>query len=607
MRIVLHDRVVDLDNGHVVGGAQLTQLECAVVRLLKEHAGQTVSRDRLLVEVWGYPKPVATRCVDTAVRRIRRKLESDTAAPRHLLTLPGEGYRWWDAGIEPLSLEDRCCGRQAWSEQLAWAEHTFGRTLKPHDPEAGLSATIRKAFEEEVEQLDENSRKLLDLLSLAKSGWTPDELSQHADPAGLRSLVVQRWVVVQEERARLDALWWPVRRKGLGARALAAELWEQRLRSQGSVDIREMSPMFKWSEVPPERAAAILILAEGDHNPPGLAHHFVQACATVLENKPPVGVRCRIRLVRAGALLAMGLVGEARRDAEACRAAALRHAPEILGEATARSAVLAHAAGDHESALVRYPEAIALTHGTQFELSITLMTDHASLLWERGDPISALQICREAHAAAVREGLPGPRVHAERGLARVLLALGHHTEAISRLERLYETALPERPVHAIVVAIWLGFAHLDLERLDEGEAWFERAMGHATEVGDRPREAMVHGALGCLAALRGAWEEANASQLRCLAAWEDVQMINRTLIPRCWVAVGEHMLGRTELGSRMLQTARDLHTPTASSLDTSVLALACKALSTDGPPVPEAAQWYAFARVARRAWGLELP
>ena len=43
--------------------------------------------------VWGYQATVLSRTVDTHIAELRRKLESDPAEPRHLLTVRKAGYR----------------------------------------------------------------------------------------------------------------------------------------------------------------------------------------------------------------------------------------------------------------------------------------------------------------------------------------------------------------------------------------------------------------------------------------------------------------------------------------------------------------------------------
>jgi DNA-binding response OmpR family regulator len=52
-----------------------------------------VGRIELLREVWGYGSDVVSRTVDTHVGELRRKLETDPARPRHILTVRKSGYR----------------------------------------------------------------------------------------------------------------------------------------------------------------------------------------------------------------------------------------------------------------------------------------------------------------------------------------------------------------------------------------------------------------------------------------------------------------------------------------------------------------------------------
>jgi two-component system alkaline phosphatase synthesis response regulator PhoP len=73
---------------------ELTGKEFEVLRLLARHAGEIVTRDQLLNEVWGYETYPTTRTVDNHILRLRQKLESDPANPRHILSIYGEGYKF---------------------------------------------------------------------------------------------------------------------------------------------------------------------------------------------------------------------------------------------------------------------------------------------------------------------------------------------------------------------------------------------------------------------------------------------------------------------------------------------------------------------------------
>ena len=58
------------------------------------HAGETLSRDRLLQDVWGYDHFPTTRTVDAHIVRLRQKLEPTPEDPRYILTVHGTGYKF---------------------------------------------------------------------------------------------------------------------------------------------------------------------------------------------------------------------------------------------------------------------------------------------------------------------------------------------------------------------------------------------------------------------------------------------------------------------------------------------------------------------------------
>lgn len=71
----------------------LTAQEFAVLATLADHPGLTVPRDRILEAIGRPPGRANDRVVDVVVGRLRRKLGDDPAAPEHLLTIHGQGYR----------------------------------------------------------------------------------------------------------------------------------------------------------------------------------------------------------------------------------------------------------------------------------------------------------------------------------------------------------------------------------------------------------------------------------------------------------------------------------------------------------------------------------
>ncbi len=71
----------------------LTPKEYDLLLALIRRDGACITRTELLTEVWGYSAEVMSRTVDTHVAELRRKLESDPANPRHILTVRKTGYR----------------------------------------------------------------------------------------------------------------------------------------------------------------------------------------------------------------------------------------------------------------------------------------------------------------------------------------------------------------------------------------------------------------------------------------------------------------------------------------------------------------------------------
>ena len=61
---------------------------------LAARPGQAVPRDELMRNVCGAQGEIpAGRAVDHVVKRLRKKIERDPAAPRHVLSIRGQGYK----------------------------------------------------------------------------------------------------------------------------------------------------------------------------------------------------------------------------------------------------------------------------------------------------------------------------------------------------------------------------------------------------------------------------------------------------------------------------------------------------------------------------------
>ncbi|MGN1301672.1 MAG: response regulator [Clostridia bacterium] len=94
-KIVVGRLALDLDKfeAQIDGKTiDLTLREFEVLKFLAMQQGQVVTRELLLEKVWGYEYYGDIRTVDVTVRRIRGKIEKDTANPDILVTKRGVGY-----------------------------------------------------------------------------------------------------------------------------------------------------------------------------------------------------------------------------------------------------------------------------------------------------------------------------------------------------------------------------------------------------------------------------------------------------------------------------------------------------------------------------------
>ena len=95
-RIVFGDLELIPDEGKVLRDGtevHLTKTEFRLLCELAESPGKVLSREALLDKVWGYDYFGDGRLVDVHIRRLRTKVESDAANPRHVVTVRGLGYR----------------------------------------------------------------------------------------------------------------------------------------------------------------------------------------------------------------------------------------------------------------------------------------------------------------------------------------------------------------------------------------------------------------------------------------------------------------------------------------------------------------------------------
>ncbi len=72
----------------------MTHKEFEILKYFIDHSEQTISRDNLLHDVWGYEADITSRTVDNFILKLRQKIEHDPSHPRFILTVHGVGYKF---------------------------------------------------------------------------------------------------------------------------------------------------------------------------------------------------------------------------------------------------------------------------------------------------------------------------------------------------------------------------------------------------------------------------------------------------------------------------------------------------------------------------------
>lgn len=118
----------DLARGEVLRdgrvSARLTTGDTELLAYLVAHAGEDISRERIATEVLRQGASIVSRAIDSAVFRLRTKVEPEPSVPVQLITVQGTGYRWLPAtprrsAIPPARVE--VLGRSAVYDAIASA------------------------------------------------------------------------------------------------------------------------------------------------------------------------------------------------------------------------------------------------------------------------------------------------------------------------------------------------------------------------------------------------------------------------------------------------------------------------------------------------------
>jgi DNA-binding response OmpR family regulator len=90
------DLTVDLKKREVIHRGErvpLTRTEFRLLAYLAQHAGEAVSQDDLVAEIWGSDSKRGGSALRRYIWLLRRKLETDPANPQLLVNVHGFGYR----------------------------------------------------------------------------------------------------------------------------------------------------------------------------------------------------------------------------------------------------------------------------------------------------------------------------------------------------------------------------------------------------------------------------------------------------------------------------------------------------------------------------------
>ena len=88
---------MDVDRHVVTVDGQVVQLplkEFELLEVLLRNTGRVLTRGQLIDRIWGSDYVGDTKTLDVHIKRLRAKIEPDPAAPRHIVTVRGLGYKF---------------------------------------------------------------------------------------------------------------------------------------------------------------------------------------------------------------------------------------------------------------------------------------------------------------------------------------------------------------------------------------------------------------------------------------------------------------------------------------------------------------------------------
>jgi DNA-binding response OmpR family regulator len=99
-QLAFDNLILDLESRCVIQRdrqVEVSPMEFRLLKYLMQNAGNVVSKEDLLHDVWGYAASSGDmNLIEATIRRLRQKVESDPSRPRYIQTVWGAGYRFGD-------------------------------------------------------------------------------------------------------------------------------------------------------------------------------------------------------------------------------------------------------------------------------------------------------------------------------------------------------------------------------------------------------------------------------------------------------------------------------------------------------------------------------
>jgi DNA-binding response OmpR family regulator len=96
-RLIAGDLLLDIDAraaSFAGKSLDLSQMEYNLLCYLVEHKGRALRKDTLMKAVWGYDCFSEPSTLTVHIKRLRDKIEKDSANPSHIITVWGIGYKY---------------------------------------------------------------------------------------------------------------------------------------------------------------------------------------------------------------------------------------------------------------------------------------------------------------------------------------------------------------------------------------------------------------------------------------------------------------------------------------------------------------------------------